>query len=233
MSRSDGWQVRQRMKSAWQWICGWWWAATFLSGDSLKLEHLCWRLRWLQLRNHSRVQIITKEKPRLLKSLRDHFWPVGVRKNKKRYMSRWEDGWRRSEMKIKLLTVRCRVQICRRAIRCLLAMCRSSHSDHFAALSFIFLSSDQVDGVLLRKVNKAWIGNNNVFWGNNQNQQSVRLTCNRFLSPEANLHSCPPFSFLLPLFLPPPMLPLLLPCLAPKPCLKLLLLFTWAAFLSL
>ena len=189
MSRSDGWQVRQRMKSAWQWICGWWWAATFLSGDSLKLEHLCWRLRWLQLRNHSRVQIITKEKPRLLKSLRDHFWPVGVRKNKKRYMSRWEDGWRRSEMKIKLLTVRCRVQICRRAIRCLLAMCRSSHSDHFAALSFIFLSSDQVDGVLLRKVNKAWIGNNNVWGGNNQNQQSVRPTCNRFLSPEANLHS--------------------------------------------
>ena len=162
------------MKSAWQWICGWWWAATFLSGDSLKLEHLCWRLRWLQLRNHSRVQIITKEKPRLLKSLRDHFWPVGVRKDKKRYMSRWEDGWRRSEMKIKLLTVRCRVQICRRAIRCLLAMCRSSHSsDHFAALSFIFLSSDQVDGVLLRKVNKAWIGNYNVFWG----KQSKSTEC--------------------------------------------------------
>ena len=100
-------------------------------------------------------------------------------------------------MKIKLLTVRCRVQICRRAIRCLLAMCRSSHSDHFAALSFIFFSSYQVDGVLLRKVNKAWIGNNNVLGGNNQNQQSVRPTCNRFLSPEANLHSCP-------LLIPPP-----------------------------
>ena len=135
---------------------------------------------------------------------------------------------------------RCRSQICRWAIRSLLAMCIIRHSKHFNTLSVIFhilsWSTSRWRGLVMKSNYSIWRG----FWWEGKTMTSNRVACNRsspLIPPHPTLqlspYSAQPFTVIssdpppytcvpnIALTYPPPPY-----CLAPKPCLKPLLSFT-------